>query len=104
MIEKKIIKSRQVCKVKFNIPKSELPAGLNVEEIALLGDFNNWDGQAHPLKRLRNGSYQVMVEFDPGQEIHFRYLANGKHWFNAWGADAYQSNGSGADNCVLLVP
>ena len=104
MLSKKYLKSRKVSKVTFEVPSDELPAGIKVESIHLVGDFNDWNTTATPMKRLKKDSYKTTLDLDPGQEYRFRYLVNGEQWCNDWHADAYIPNELGNDNCVVLTP
>ncbi|MCK4899440.1 MAG: isoamylase early set domain-containing protein [Anaerolineales bacterium] len=104
MLSRKYLKSRKVSKVIFEVPSDELPAGIQVENIHLVGDFNDWNTTATPMKRLKKDSYKTTLNLDPGQEYRFRYLVNGEQWCNDWHADAYIPNELGNDNCVVLTP
>lgn len=33
----------------------------NAQALSLVGDFNHWDGSAHPLKRLENGDWEIFL-------------------------------------------
>ena len=48
MIKKQYVKSRQVSKVTFAMSKTELPEGIEVENIHLVGEFNDWDLTSTP--------------------------------------------------------
>ena len=103
MLKKRYIKSRKVCKVTFELPKAELPEGIEAESVCLAGEFNGWDPAATPMTRDRKGGFRVTLELDPGREYPFRYLVNGIHWYNDWHADTYAPNGFGEDNCVVVT-
>ena len=104
MLKKRYVKSRKVCKVTFELPKTELPAGVNAQDVSLVGEFNDWDPAATPMKRGKGGAFRTTLELEPGQEYQFRYLVNGEHWCNDWQADAYAPNALGGDNCVVVTP
>ena len=101
MLKKKYIRSRNKSPVAFELSKSELPSGIEVESLHLVGEFNNWDVTATPLKADKRGVYKTTLELEPDREYQFRYLVNGEHWCNDWGADAYLPGGFGEDNCIL---
>lgn len=101
MIQKKYVKSRDVCKVTFKIPASELPEALEVRSVSVVGEFNDWDPEANPMKLTKKGVFQTAVDLEPNQEFAFRYVANDKHFFNAWEADDYRQNELGVDNCIV---
>ena len=104
MLTKKYIKSRKVSKITFEMPQDELPEGIQVESIHLVGDFNNWNTSATPMRLLKKGVYKTTLELSPGQEYKFRYLVNGDQCCNDWHADAYIPNDLGLDNCVVVTP
>jgi 1,4-alpha-glucan branching enzyme len=64
-------------KVTFSLPASE-PDG----PVSVVGDFNEWDPLAHPLRRRANQTRSVSVTVPPGSTIRFRYLAEGGIWFD----------------------
>ena len=43
--------------------------------VSVVGDFNEWDPAAHPLKPRTNGKRSVSVLMHPGRPVTFRYLA-----------------------------
>jgi 1,4-alpha-glucan branching enzyme len=104
MLKKRYIKSRNVSKVTFELLKTEMPEGVDVKSVNLVGDFNAWKQTAMPMKRATGGAYRLTVELEPGKAYQFRYLVNGEHWCNDWHADAYVSAGLDVDNCVVLTP
>ena len=63
-------------KVTFVLPIEDAPADTSV-----VGDFNNWDPLANPMKKRSNGTRSASVEIGEGEVINFRYLADGGHWF-----------------------
>jgi 1,4-alpha-glucan branching enzyme len=98
-VKKKYLKSKPVCKVTFRLPK-QLVGRAN--KVSLVGDFNDWDKEAMPMKGLKNGDFTTTVDLDPGQEYQFRYLIDESVWKNDAGADRYTPNPFGdGDNCVL---
>jgi 1,4-alpha-glucan branching enzyme len=104
MLKKQYVKSRKVSKITFELAKSELPEGLEVDNVFLVGEFNDWDPAATPMKRSKNGVYRAMLELEPGLRYQFRYLVNEEVWCNDWAADAYVPNEFGRDNCVVETP
>ena len=105
MLTKQIVKSRQVVKVTFEAPEAQLPEGLDVSSIRVVGEFNDWDETAVPLKyHKKDQAYRATVELEPGQTYQFRYLINGDTWCNDWSADEYTPNNLGEDNCVVITP
>ena len=64
-------------RVTFALPADE-PCGA----VSVVGDFNNWDPFAHPLRRRANGTRSAAVTVPAGTMLRFRYLAEGGVWFN----------------------
>lgn len=80
-----------------------LPAEVGAADVALCGDFNNWDTGPIPLIRDTDGPWQVTVPLAPGSSYRYRYLLDGERWENAWDADRYEPNPYGSDNSVVMV-
>ena len=59
-----------------------LPAGDPSGAVSVVGDFNDWDPFAHPLRRRANGTRSAAVTVPAGATLRFRYLAEGGVWFN----------------------
>ena len=98
MISKSYSKTGQVCRVTFR-----LPAEVEAESISVLGDFNEWEPEAHPLKARKNGTFSTTVSLASGQAYRFRYLADGQHWLNDDAADEYALNRFGEHDSVVGV-
>jgi hypothetical protein len=103
MLKKQYVRSRNVLKVTFEVPKSEMPEGVEIETFHLVGEFNDWDPMATPMKRGKKGVFRTVVELEPERAYQFRYLVNGKHWCNEWHADGYTPNDLGTDNCIVTT-
>ena len=100
-IAKQFSKSKPVCKVTFTLA-SETVA--NVKEVALLGEFNEWNPSAVLLKKQKDGSYKTTVELEAGREYSFRYLLDGTTWTNDEAADKYIPSGvSFEENSVVVL-
>jgi 1,4-alpha-glucan branching enzyme len=101
MLKKKYVKSRDVCKVAFVVAKKELPEDVDVENIHLVGDFNDWKKDATPMRENSKGDFRVEIDLTPDSVYQFRYLINNTDWYNDWEADEYRPNDQGGDNCVV---
>ena len=99
-IKKQYVKSRSACKITFTLPKEAAP---EATQINIVGDFNNWDENATPLKRLRNGNFATTLELPSGREYRFRYWIDDSAWENDWWADRYAPNPYGTDDSVVIV-
>lgn len=98
MLKKNYTKTGTACRVTF-----KLPADVEAKTAVLCGDFNEWDESAHPMKRLKDGSFSVTVSIPAPQTYRFRYLLDGERWENDWEADGYAPNEFGTDDSVLEV-
>lgn len=100
-LKKQYLKSKPVCKVTFKLSKEEAK---NAENVRIVGDFNDWDLSATPMKKLKNGSFSSTVVLSKDAQYEFRYLLDNKEWENDWNADAYvPSPVSFDDNSVVAV-
>ena len=99
-LDKKYVKSKSTCKVKFTAPPE---IAQQAKAIYLAGDFNNWEYQDTQLKRQKNGTYATTLELPAGSEYQFRYVIDGERWENDYAADKYVPNHCGADNSVVVV-
>lgn len=98
--KKRFLKSRPVCKVTFTLPKE---AALEAHFVTIVGEFNNWDKESTPMKKMKNGNFTVTVELEPGRDYSFRYLIDGNKWANDWYADRYVPNPFGGDDSVVSI-
>ena len=64
-------------RVTFTLP-ADKPGGA----VSVVGDFNDWDPFAHPLRRRANGTRSAAVTVPAGTMLRFRYLAEGGIWFD----------------------
>jgi 1,4-alpha-glucan branching enzyme len=78
-----------VVRVTFVLPADE-PAGA----VSVVGDFNDWNPFAHPLRRRANGTRSVVVSMPSGSKLHFRYLAEGGLWFDDEAAQMLDTDGA----------
>ena len=76
-------------RVTFALPASEPPGAVSV-----VGDFNNWDPFAHPLRKRSNGTRSTVVTVTPGRTLRFRYLAEGGKWFDDDSAHVADDHGA----------
>jgi 1,4-alpha-glucan branching enzyme len=69
--------------------------------VFLVGDFNNWDEQSHPMELQDDGTYQAILKLGSG-EFEFKYKC-GNVWFNDRTAHKYVRNCWGSENSVVVV-
>jgi hypothetical protein len=99
-IKKEYFGSDSSCRVTFRLPKEAVGAAGGV---VVVGDFNDWDKKATPMKRLRSGDFEITIALGAGKEYRFRYLIDGSRWENDWCADNYYPNSYGCDDSVLII-
>jgi 1,4-alpha-glucan branching enzyme len=80
-------------RVTFALPVAEPAAPVSV-----VGDFNDWDPFAHPLRVRANQTRSAAVTVPTGSTIRFRYLADGGRWFD----DESVSLGEGQDAVIAV--
>ncbi len=98
MLKKKHLKGKPVCRVTFEVPKT-----VDATTAHLVGDFNDWDTAATPMKQLKDGRFTVTLDLPTGRAYQFRYLLDGAAWENDSGADRYVANPYGGDNSVVIT-
>jgi hypothetical protein len=59
-----------------------LPDDVHDGPVSAVGTFNDWTPGKHKLIRRSNGTRSVTVIVPAGQELRFRYLGSGGHWFD----------------------
>jgi 1,4-alpha-glucan branching enzyme len=64
-------------RVTFTLPVEE-PASA----VSVVGDFNDWNPFAHPLRIRANRTRSASVTVPSGSTLRFRYLAEGGRWFS----------------------
>ena len=100
-LDKKFLKSRPVCKVRFSISSEEANGA---SEGCVVGEFNEWDPAAYPLKLQKDGSLSAEFEIPIGREYRFRYLVDKNRWLNDSQADGYEyCPFASCDNSLLNI-
>ena len=101
MIEKKYLKTKPLCKVKFALPSATVAPA---KSVSVVGDFNDWDLQANPMKRQKSGLFASTVNLKTNNQYQFRYVLDGHIWLNDEDADGFvASNISMEKNGVLAL-
>jgi len=100
-VAKQFLKSKPIAKVTFEVSAEAVNGA---KQVALAGEFNNWDATSHLLKKQKDGSYKATVELPVGGEYQYRYVIDGAKWENDWAADKYVASGvSGVENSVVIL-
>jgi len=90
-----------VCNVTFYL--SPTMAGY-ASRIDLVGDFNNWNTEATPMKKAENGTFAVSLDLSKGSEYQFLYLIDRQCWEIDREADKFVKSPYGdSENSVVVV-
>lgn len=101
MLKKRFFKTKTTCKITFELPKEQQPEGIEIETISVLGDFNNWDAAATPLRKVKGGTWKEIVDLEVDNQYAFRYYINNNIWYNDPKADGYALGDQGSENCLV---
>lgn len=82
-------------KVTFVLPVDEVD-----QAVSVVGEFNDWDPLAHPLKKRSNGTRSVSVDLDPDSAYRFKYLTEDGSWLLDDDADAVDNGSAGVDSLI----
>ena len=99
-LKKQFYVKKPVCKVTFKVTE-DVAASAN--RVNLAGDFNNWDTNSIPMKKLKGGKYAVSLDLPKGKEYQFKYLIDGDSWMNEKDADKHVSNQFQTINSVIIL-
>jgi len=100
-LEKKYLKSKPICKVKFIAPQAIVEGA---KSITLAGEFNGWNPADTKLRKQKSGVYATTLDLEIGYEYQYRFVVDGDRWENDWSADKYVPNNHTADdNSVVIV-
>ncbi len=100
-LKKQDLPGSNTCKVSFTLPKVAVKSAKIVH---LVGEFNSWNVYATPMKKQKDGSFEVTLELEKGREYQYRYFLNNTNWENDWNADKYVPSSYGdSDNSVVVV-
>ena len=95
MIEKNAKHRGRGIKVTFSIPVEWI-----ARPVSVVGDFNDWDPAANPMRK--KGPVRVTsVVLQPGGRYRFRYLDAAGRWHDDPAADDVLPNDSGGTDCVI---
>lgn len=96
-IKKQFVKTKPICKVTFLVESKE------ANEVAVIGDFNNWNPEEGVLNKLKNGTFKGVFSIDKDAAYEFKYVIDGD-FVNETEADSFKWNEfAGAENSVLEV-
>ncbi len=88
-------------------PESPIPALFRLEapdakRVSVVGTFNGWDPQAHPLRGPdRHGVWSLSLPLSPGR-YRYLFVVDGVRWVTDPTAVASEEDGFGGHNSVLF--
>ncbi len=97
MIRKKVAQSGRTVRVTF-----ELPGDAAKDSVHVVGEFNDWDESATPMKYVKTRNvWSTGVTLKPNASYQFRYLVDGSEWRNDDAADGRAPSPYFSENSVL---
>lgn len=99
-IKKKYLETKPECKVTFKLSKE---AANSASKATLVGDFNDWDVQKSPMRKLKSGEFSITVNLPKDHEYQFRYFLDESEWVNEDSADKFVPNAFQSENSVVVV-
>ncbi len=97
-LKKQNLKSKSMCKVTFKFTGNEAK---QAQEANLAGDFNDWNPNSIPMKKLKDGSFSTSLNLEANQEYRFRYVSS-NGWYNDDSADNYiHCDYADCENCIV---
>lgn len=99
MPKKTYDEAKATCRVTFEVPDA---AGARASA-AVVGEFNDWSSEAHPLTRRKDGRFTRTLTLPAGRSYRYRYWLDGERWENDWEADDYVPNEYGGDDSLLVL-
>jgi hypothetical protein len=99
MIQKTSYKTKDYCKVSFNLSANP---GSEVNSAVILGLNNDWNTPVS-MKKKKDGSFSAQVQLPKDSQHEFRYLLNENEWINEPDADGEIANAFGSSNSLLSL-
>lgn len=100
-IRKQYLKTRPICKATFRLTREE---AREAKHVFIVGEFNDWNESATPMKPLKNGGFVATLDLETGREYQFRYNFDKIAWGNDPQADGYCHSAYGnCENSILSI-
>jgi hypothetical protein len=74
----------------------------DLQKVALVGNFNNWDKDVDAMERQPDGSFRFILSLNPGT-YHYKFVLNNVEWIADPGNPERVHDTLGGDNSVLRV-
>ena len=99
-LKKEYNEKNKLCKVTFGLPKGIIDSASHV---CIAGEFNNWNIESLPMKKLKSGEFTISVNLNKGKEYQFKYVIDGHDWRNEIEADRHVPNEYMSENSVVVI-
>lgn len=96
MIQKTYFKTKDYCKVKFQINPE------NAETVAIHGLNGDWTTSVSMTKK-KDGTFACELSLPKDTRHEFKYVVNQAEWMNEPEADAQHPNEFGGSNSVITL-
>ncbi len=70
-------------------------------QVSLAGDFSDWQPEAYPMRRFKDGNWKKSLKLKPGR-YEYRFVVDGQWWTDPENPSR-QYNPYGQENSVLIV-
>lgn len=97
-----MLKKRKLANNKYSVTFS-MPKLDGITNLYVVGEFNNWSGDATPMTKAADGTWSVKLTLEGGKEYQYRYRDDKDNWHNDWEPDTYLRNEYGNDNSVVSL-
>ena len=97
MLPKKYDSKRKICQVTFVLPHRRAIS------CSVVGDFNNWDKHATPMRRHGDGTWRIDVRLEAGREYQYRFLVDNRERIIDDNADRLTVHPQGGENSVVAA-
>ena len=95
VIDKRRGRNKTEIRVTFSIPVAWLD-----RQVAVVGDFNDWDPTATPMRK-KGDVRSATVVLPAGHRYRFRYLDVLGRWHDDPAADEVEPSGYGTTDCII---
>jgi 1,4-alpha-glucan branching enzyme len=73
----------------------------DAKKVSIAGQFNNWNPQALPMKKAKDGAWKIKLKLPPGK-CEYKYFVDGS-WINDAARPDSVPNPFGTSNNVITV-
>lgn len=97
MIKKSPVKGSDKVSVTFETVRA------GATSVALVGDFNDWNPVAHPMKQRKDGTWSIALRLPKSRDWQYQFVVNGSQWVVDEDTDGTTPNPYGGVNAVVLT-